>query len=52
MIDANTGMAVLSILFIIGLLWLHAYRSGYKAAMKDLGVASKEFSEKYKHLKD
>lgn len=50
MFNGTTGLAVLSILAIIGLLWFHAYRSGYKAAMKDLSVAGKEFSEKYKDL--
>ena len=34
MSNGDTGIAVLSILSIIGLLWLHAYRSGYKAGEK------------------
>jgi len=50
MIDGSTGIAVLSILFIVGVLCRYSYYLGWKACEKAIGVASKEFNEKYKHL--
>ncbi len=35
MFNADIAIPIISILFIIGLLWLHAYRSGYKAGEKN-----------------
>jgi len=36
MIDGATGLAVLSILFIIGLLWRYAWKDGYKAGQRSM----------------
>jgi len=45
-----SNMAILFILAIVGLLCRYSYYLGYKACEKHIGVASKEFNEKYKHL--
>jgi len=43
MIDGSIGIAVLSILFIIGVLCRYSYYLGYKAGVKQMDIDNEKF---------